>query len=174
MASKNTATDEQKWAALEAELKDDPAKLSLFYENPASFLKAAGIEMVLVPPAQIDARKTLRGVKTADKGLRVKRYWWGQDFIMNEKLTSDIVSGIQGIGSIAGIIAAASGIGAVLSAGIAAGFVLKMVEIKFVDRGKGVHWPITWAQWLALGLAVPGGPGAVTAAAALWLHPLRN
>ncbi|MFC1535419.1 hypothetical protein ACFL7M_18890 [Thermodesulfobacteriota bacterium] len=158
--SKNTVTKEQKWAALNAKLRDDPTKLSSFYDNPVPVLEAAGIEMVHLPPAQIGAEST-------GESLKVTSHWWGQNFIMNEKLTDDIVKGIEGIGAVARLICAASGVGTVIAAAIATGFVLKKVEIQIVDNGKGVHWPITWAQWATI---LGGGVSAVM----LFIHPLRN
>jgi hypothetical protein len=184
LMSKTKETNEQKWAALEEELRDEPAKLSSFYENPLPVLEAAGIEAALVPPEEIDEVKGLKSIKKASAGesFRVKKYWWGQKFIMNEKLTSDIVEGVEVSGGIAALVgpallaagAVTAGTAALVGAGLALVFIAKRAEIKMVDNGKGVYWPITWLQWGALAASAPGGPVTFSIAAAAVLHPFRR
>jgi len=109
-------------------------------------------------------------------------HWWGVDIVMNQKLTQDIIDGLTGGGALAGAITSALGAAGIITGGIAtvigaaiAGIVaLKIAEIKIVNNGKGVHWPITWVQWAALLAAVPGGPAAVIAAGLIFIHPVRN
>jgi hypothetical protein len=158
--------------------------MNAFYENPLPVLEAAGIEAALVPPAEIGEVKGLQSVKKAStrESFRVKKYWWGQKFIMNEKLTSDIVEGVEISGGIAGLVepvlVAASivteGTAAIIGAGLALVFIAKRAEIKMVDNGKGVYWPITWVQWGILAASVTGGPVAFSIAAAAVLHPFRR
>ncbi len=120
-------------------------------------------------------------VEIAEK-ISVDKHWWGIDIVMNEKLTQDIITGITGSGALAGAIASAfggagvitGGVAAIIGAGIAGVVALKVMEIKLVDNGNGVHWPITWLQWAALIAAVPTGPAGVIAAGMVFLHPLRN
>lgn len=108
--------------------------------------------------------------------------WWGVDIKMNEKMTQDIVDGITGAGSIGSAVAAAMGGLSIITAGSATvigaaiGIIVaaKIAQIKITDNGKGVHWPISWAQWAVLGGAVPLGPAGVAAAGMAVLHPLRN
>ena len=51
---------------------------------------------------------------------------------------------------------------------------LKIAQINMANNGKGVHWPITWAQWGVILASAPGGPGAIVIASAAVIHPLRN
>lgn len=115
--------------------------------------------------------------------ITITKHWWGIDIKMNEKLTQDIIDGIIGTGVVGAAIATAlgatgvitSGIALIIAAGIAGVVAIKIAQIKIINNGKGVHWPITWApQWAALIATAPTGPAAVLAEGALFLHPLEN
>jgi hypothetical protein len=61
-----------------------------------------------------------------------------------------------------------------IGAAFAAAFGLKAAEIKIIDNGKGVYWPITWPQWAVIAAAAPSGPAILTAAISAVVHPLPN
>ncbi|TXF87758.1 hypothetical protein FUA23_17665 [Neolewinella aurantiaca] len=109
-------------------------------------------------------------------------HWWGVDIVMNEKLTDDIINGITGGGAVGSAIAAAFGAAGVVTGGVATAIgaaigaivALKIAEIKIVNNGSGVHWPITWPQWALLLAALPAGPAGIITAGMAFIHPLRN
>ncbi len=98
--------------------------------------------------------------------------------MMNEKLTLDIIDGTVATGAVAGLIGPALGaagivagpVAALIAAATAAAFALKVSEMKIVDDGNEVHWPITWLQWAAVLAAVPTGPAGTL----VFIHPVRN
>ncbi len=114
--------------------------------------------------------------------ITVETHWWGVDFVLNEKLTQDIIAGTIASGPLATAIAAAlaaagvvtGGIATALGAGFAAAFALKAAEIKIVDNGKGVHFPVTWLQWAPVIASIPTGPAGIVAAIMVFIHPVRN
>jgi hypothetical protein len=57
---------------------------------------------------------------------------------------------------------------------VAAIFEAKIAEIKIINKGKGVHWPISWLQWGILLAAVPTGPVGIVGAGLVFVHPLRR
>ncbi len=138
-------------------------------------------------------------VSGEDEHFSVNQYWWGFDIVMNEKLTQDIVDGLSALepisAALAGALAAASlvtaGTAAIIGTALVAVFVAKVTQIKIVDKGKGVHWPITWPQAVALQSAASGASiasgtsflpqqwnpvtyAAVFGAAITVAHPFRN
>jgi len=114
--------------------------------------------------------------------ITVSKRWWGIDIVMNDKLTQDVIAGVEGGGALAAGITSAfatasvitGGAAAVIGVALAAIFAAKVFEIKVIDNGKGVHWPISWPQWAALIGSAPAGPTAIVAVAMVVLHPLRN
>lgn len=147
-------------------------------DNYQSLFEAMGISVDpgnRISPFSADAL-------AAGEEVSAETHWWGVDIIMNEKLTQDIIAGITTTGPVASAITAAfvSGgvitgpVGGVIAAGVAGIAALKIAEIKIVDNGSGVHWPISWLQWAILLAAVPTGPAGVLAAGAVFVHPLRN
>ena len=118
----------------------------------------------------------------ASESVTIKTHWWGIDIILNEKLTSDIIAGTTATGSVATALAAAFGAAGIITGGVAtaigaalaAVFALKTAELKIVDNGKGVHFPITWPQWGTLLVAAPAGVAGIVAALVVFIHPLRN
>lgn len=201
ITSVTSLTNEEKFNMLAADFEKNPAALQAFLENPRPVLEAAGIPMVRewsIPPElqqtpaelQVAIEKAKPLIDEAAKmltarprlaaapgaaNLRVRLHWWGVDFIMNEKLTEDVIEGIGMSGPFAAVVVAALGYAGVLTGGLADAVAailavtieLKRWQVKLVNKGKGVHWPVTWAQWVVL---VPGGVGG----AMLWLHPVRN
>jgi hypothetical protein len=104
----------------------------------------------------------------------INYYWWGFEIVMDEDLTQKIITGSEAVGALTGLLAAAlafiPGIGPVLTtvAGLfAAAFVVKALQIKFVDNGNGVYWPVTIPQ-IALVIATP------VAGSLAFLHPFAN
>lgn len=125
--------------------------------------------------ASMSARRVANPVK-------IETNWWGVNFILNEKVTQDLIAGTTGSGVVAGFVATAlggagvitGGAATVIGGGIAAIFAIKIAQMKIVNRGNGVHFPITWLQWAAIVAALPGGPAAILAAGAVLLHPIPN
>lgn len=181
---------EQKFSVLQDALKKDPSMDKAFASNPTQFLSQAGIPLLpnmMTPAASATVGAT--GLKlaaynsVAAKGekVTVTTHWWGVDIVMNEKLTSDITSGIAGAGSIGTLVgsAIAAGtsvgpVGTVIGAAVGIICAAKVAQIKITDNGSGVHWPITWLQWGALVAAAPGGPASIAAAGMVFVHPVRN
>lgn len=162
----------QKFAALQAKLGTGP-DWQAFLQNPQPQLQAAGIPTLnyTEPPSAADfaAAAAAQGDQ-----LTVVSKWWGQDWVLNEKLTSDVVTGLEGLGALTEVIGGALGCGAVIAAGIAAAFIVQITEIKIADNGNGVYYPVTWLQWAALAEGVTLGPSGVCTAALVFLFPLRN
>jgi len=112
----------------------------------------------------------------------IKTHWWGIDIILNNKLTTDIIDGTAATGTVTTAIVAALGVAGLLTGGaatimggaVAAAFALKTAELKIVNNGKGVHFPVTWPQWGTLLVALPAGVAGIIAALLLFIHPLRN
>ncbi len=126
-------------------------------------------------PTNVSARRAANPVK-------IETNWWGINFILDEKVTQDLIAGTTGSGVVAGFVASAlgaagvitGGAATVIGAGIAAIFAIKIAQMKIVNQGKGVHFPITWLQWAGIVAALPGGPAAILAAGAVLLHPVPN
>jgi hypothetical protein len=185
--------EDTRFNTLMDQMKADPAALKAFQADPLPRLRKAGIPLLpavsmppaaqaFVPEADVGVRAATGLLGAGGEQIRVSAKWWGIDFVMNEKLTQDIISGVTAGGPLAGAIAAALGAAGVVTGGIAtaigaafaAVFALKAAEIKIIDNGNGVHWPVSWVQWAALLAAVPGGPAVITAAAMAFIHPVRN
>ena len=126
-------------------------------------------------PSNLSARR-------AANPITVETKWWGIDIILNEKVTADLIAGVTGSGVVAGFVAKALGFAGVITggaatvigAGIAAIFAIKIAQMKIVNRGNGVHFPITWLQWAAIVAALPAGPAGILAAGAVFIHPIPN
>lgn len=178
MSLTQTMSLEEKFADLMAEHERNPEAKMAFQNDPVAALQAAHIPLV---PTLVTDFGVLEGVGLSEH-ISVEKHWWGIDIVMNEKLTSDITHGLTGTGPIASAVAAAlgavgvvtGGVATALGAGLAAIFAAKVAEIKIIDDGKGVHWPITWIQWAALAAAVPTGPAGIVAAGMAFIHPVRN
>ncbi len=169
-----------------------------FIANPLPVLESAGIPIVKewqggggLPSnisnlsrsiASASASVSANAAIAESEHMEVKVDWWGVDFIMNEKLTQDIIAGTETTGALASIIAGAlgaagvvtAGIATALGAGLAAAFIVKIAEISIINNGHGVHFPISWLQWGPLILSVPSGPGGITVASLVFIHPVRN
>jgi hypothetical protein len=185
-------TEDSRFNTLMDQMKADPAAMAGFQNDPLPQLRKAGIPLlpaVSMPPAaqafvpQADVGTRAAGLLGAGgEQISAHTKWWGVDIVMNEKLTQDVIAGVTAGGPLAGAIAAAlsaagavtGGVATAIGAAFAAVFALKVAEIKIIDNGGGVHWPISWVQWAALVAAVPGGPAAITAAAMAFIHPVRN
>jgi hypothetical protein len=179
-------TNQEAFHELMANLKRDPEKLALFYQTPTVFLEEAGIPVFEKPsdvPGGIEkpAIKTPVKAMAATSGFHVITHWWGLTFVMDENITNKIAIGEAGLASLGPIIAAglvASGsvtgpVGSLISASFAAAFALKATEIKLIDGGKGVYWPITWPQW-GLVLVNATMPPMLVTTIATFIHPLPN
>jgi hypothetical protein len=168
---------------IEQNFEKAKSDLKVTLDSQINALKEMGIAVNEPSLAYDDAPMAKRtAARGAAEQITASVHWWGVDIVMNEKLTQDIISGVTGTGTIGGLIAAAlgaagvvtGGIATLIGAGIAAVVGIKVAQIKITNNGNGVHWPITWVQWAALLAAVPGGPAAILAAGALFLHPVRN
>jgi hypothetical protein len=163
-----------------AKLKLDVSNLEKFNNDPKSFLETAGIP-IIVDSASIQS-SVYNSIGANVSGLSVESYWWGVDIEMNEEITQGIITGMIPAGTLGPLIASAlatAGImagplAALIGAAFATVFALKAAEIKLVNGGKGVHWPISWLQWGAVIAAIPGGPTAIVAAIVIFIHPIRN
>lgn len=163
-----------------ANFKANPARLEEFLHNPQPFLHGAGIPVLAALPHALMA--PVAAGSLADYQIDFKLAWWGIDVTMNEELTQAIISGLI-VGaplvslittSLAALEIVTAPIAAVIAAALAASFAVKVAEIKLVDEGDGVHWPISWLQWAAVVAAVPAGPAGVIAAILVFIHPLKN
>jgi len=157
-----------------------------FFLAPMPHLAAAGIPVL--PTASVNGivmpMVAATATATAETGeqLTVEVHWYGITFTMNEKLTQDIINGTTAGGVLSGLVVSALGLAGVMTGGIAtvvggivaSVFALKIAEMKIIDNGSGLYWPITWPQWAILLASVPGGPTTMLAAAMVALHPLRN
>lgn len=127
-------------------------------------------------------KSSLARSKSSSRKILVKKRWWGIVIYMSERLTQDIISGAMAAGALGKLIAVGfgaagvvtGGVAAVLGAGIATIAILKIVQIRLVNNGKGVNWPISWFQWAALMAAVPSGPAGIATAGVVFFHPSRN
>lgn len=162
-----------------SELWSDPVARQALQSNPVVALTEAGIPTMT---AWSEALGTKSAATKSGEKIDATTHWWGFDIVMNEKLTQDIIDGTVGVGTLGPLVAAALGAAGIVTGGVAtligaacaAAFGLKVAEIKIVNNGKGVHWPITWLQWAAVLAAVPSGPGGLIAAIMLFIHPVRN
>ena len=179
---------EARFMRLFTSLQADPPALQSFISKPQAVLEAEGIPIVesLTGPLVNSEGSGIFGdtttLATDGPQLRVNKHWWGVDFIMNEELTQGIATGAIVGPPLAALVAGGLALGsvitgpvaAVVGAGFATAMAAKIVQIKLTDKGKGVHWPITWIQWAGVIAAVPGGPGGIVAALIVFIHPLRN
>jgi hypothetical protein len=180
---------DEKFAVLQAKLARDPAAKKEFQENPLPQLEAAGIPLLpaIATPPSVQALVTganigSRAIVVAGEEISVNSHWWGIDVVMNEKLTQDIITGLTASGALGGIIGGAIGAAGIVTGGVATVIggaialiiAAKTAEVKIVDNGKGVHWPISWPQWAALIAALPMGVAGIVAAGMAFIHPLRN
>ena len=167
-----------------------------FYENPVPILKKRGITIipsaVASPHYDSHIRKmaisipalSASGAAAApneSERLWVVMHWWGPEFFMNEKLTQDIIMGVEMIGAVevlvVGALAAAGGVpgaiaaamGVVISTVVAA----KTFELKVVDNGNGISFPVSWAQWALIVGAAPPSPPSIAVAMGV-IHPIRQ
>ncbi len=183
------ATYEQSFANLWASLRSNPAAKLGFEENPVLTLTQAGIPGITAWSHTLDSQPKFSGAQSlqpalavAGEKIDVEVNWWGIDFIMNEKLTQDVIAGTTAGGALGTLIGAALGAAGVVTGGIAtligaalaSAFSLKVAEMKIVNNGNGVHWPVTWLQWAPVLAAVPGGPATILAALMVFVHPVRN
>jgi hypothetical protein len=121
----------------------------------------------------------LRGTAEA---ITANVHWWGFDINCNEKLTQDIIAGVTGTQALGGLIGGAlaftgvvtGGIAALLGAAFAAAFALKAEEIKLINNGNGVNFPISWLQLAPVISSIPGGPSTIIIAIMAFIHPVRN
>jgi hypothetical protein len=194
-------TYDDAFAALMAKVERNPRAKKAFAEDPVSALKAAGIP--LVPALEIPLESqgfTLSAFKPEDlriaaepmtlgkpvlaaaRHVTVGTRWWGIDIRMDQQITRDFVDGITPAAALGPIIAGAlvtagalsGGIATIVGGGVSLVIAAKVAQVKITNRGKGVHWPITWLQWAGLLAVVPLGPGGWAGAAIVLFHPLRN
>ncbi len=163
-----SAQYQQKFETLLAKLGQG-AEWQAFLNNPKPYLDQAGIPLVdqtedpdpMLPTA-------------SSSGLTIQKKWWGQNWIMDETLTQNIVDGIEGSGALAEALGATLGVGEILALPIVLGLLTKVGAIKLADKGKGVCWPISWFQWAVLAASFPGGPAGIAVAAEGVLWPKGN
>lgn len=171
---------EEKFAMIKDKLSKDPVGMQAFFENPKIMLEQTGIPRVEDLITQYQSASEDMKFQSASEEIKVNTKWWGLDFIMNEELTQKIITGQIASEALAGLISAsllAAGIAQPLAVAVGAAFaailVLKYVELRIVDNGKGVHWPITWLQWAAL-ILPPWDVASLTVKGAVLIHPVRN
>lgn len=156
-----------------------------FYLAPLPHLAKAGIPLVsnaVSNNAVLPLLAAPAALGDSGEQITVETHWYGITFVMNEKLTQDIINGTTAGGVLSGLIVSALGLAGVMTGGIATVvggvvatvFAAKIAEMKIIDNGNGLYWPITWPQWAVLMASVAGGPTAILAAAMVVLHPLRN
>lgn len=172
-------------------LRADPSALQNFISNPRPVLEAAGIPVGEISTSGNETDQPPDATKAAKVDVNITNYWsmganlhwWGIDFTMNEGLTQAVANGTIASGALTTLISSALIVGSVLTgplvapiaAGFTAAFILKASEIKLVDQGNGVYWPITWVQWALVLSALPiAGPPGVIAQIMLFIHPLPN
>lgn len=170
-------TLQTKFNNLVRRLQANPTEMKAFETDPVSVLREEGIPLVSSfvtgPHSQ---------VAPAAEHVSVSRHWWGYDIKMSDKLTEDIIQGVTGAGAIGSLVTSAFAaaatipppVGPLLAGAVGTACTLKVTEIKSVNNGNGVSWPITWPQFATLVAAVPGGPPAVAAALMVFVHPVRN
>lgn len=180
--------DQRKFAQLLAKLEKDPAAMAAFQKNPVAVLKAEGIA---TPP-------TLKGVNTkatrttattnsarstrAFSGVVVGKHWWGLDIIMTEPATQKLIDGATSTSTLGEFMAAAldaanvvsGGVAGVVGSGLALIVEAKVAQVKLVNKGRGVHFPISWVQWGLLASSTATGPSGVLATGVVFVHPAAN
>lgn len=167
------ASYQARFTTMFAQLRTDPAALEAFTANPRPKLESAGIPVGATPPSA-----GLAG----SYSCTVDTYWWGLNITMNESLTQAIVTGTIAAGPLATLVSSAlvaagvvtGPVGAVIGSAFASAFALKVVEIKLIDDGNGVYWPVSWPQLAAVLAAVPTGPAGIIAAIMIFIHPVAN
>ncbi|BCD99571.1 hypothetical protein [Marinagarivorans cellulosilyticus] len=102
------------------------------------------LSQLLAPPQPSNA------LAASSSGVSVSAHWWGFELKFNESFTQGIITGTEGGSAIAGIIAAAQPELAPVAGIIGGAIALEGVAIKAVDKGKGVHFNLNWAE-----IAVP-------------------
>jgi hypothetical protein len=114
-------------------------------------------------------------------GISIETRWWGFIIVMDDNITTKIYTGGETVAGVSVIVAgslatvgAPGAIISVLAGGLAAATFAKSGEMKVLNNGHGVYWPITWLQLAALIGSAAGGPGPVVAAALLVIHPWPN
>lgn len=173
LAYQNTLND------LQIKMQSDPAKLAAFQANPLPALLNANLPVSLVP-AGSNSTSVNKDVDP-NQPVIVHVKWWGIDIIMNESLSQEIANGIATAGDVAKQLAdnmntnseEANLVDAAVYA-IAAACMEKSAEIKSADKGSGVHWPISWFQWLAVLASVPYGAPTILASVLIFIHPAPN
>ena len=166
-----------------ADLSGDKAKLDAFLADPVPQLHAAGFPVLPTrfhPPIADPAAQSFDS--GASNPISVNTCWWGIEIVMDEATTQGIISGGIALGPLVSLIQAGLIVGGVLAgpvaiafaAGTAAAIIVKAQEIRVIDNGNGVYWPISWLQWAALIPILPLGPASVSAWFVALVHPLRN
>lgn len=138
--------------------------------------------MVAVDSGNLIEANAIPNNLNESESVTVSKFWWGIDIKCNEKLTEDIITATATAGPIGTAIAAAlvgagvftGGIATAIGAAFAAAFALKVAEIKIVNNGEGVHFPITWLQMAPVIMQIPMGPVAIIGAIMIFIHPVRN
>jgi len=111
----------------------------------------------------------------------IETNFWGFDIIMDEDLTNDFAIGTGVAPALSSAIIGAFGaagivtgpVGAAIGGAFALAFAAKVAEIKIVDNGAGVHWPVTWVQLAPLVVTV-GFPPTLVAMILVFIHPFPN
>jgi hypothetical protein len=191
-AMQTTESNQVKFEQLMARLHKDPAALDAFSKNPTSLLSEFGIPAVSAfddldekdKAASSGAHRPAVAQAAAVGGgenLSVEWVWWGVKVILNEKLTQDVMTGmdwIKGLGPIVdpGLVWACvltAVCAAIAGQAIALLISAKSAEVKLVDNGNGVYFPLLWPQIPVL-IGLGAFPPMEAVADAVTVHPFRN
>ena len=188
---------QQKFSELTSNLKTQGTEqLEKFLENPLPALCESDILLLQAIVLPVEAQSSLEVVQLKEANtaigvsvpgndvtepISVKWRWWGVDIIMDQETTEKISKGLfekNSLGSMLTTALAAMGVGSVIATVLGTVFALCFIEkswqMKVTNKGKGVHWPISWIQWSMIICAVPAGPIAIALNAALYFHPVAN
>lgn len=187
-----SVSNEQKFEKLIAKFSSHPSGLEEFMKNPGPALEQFGIEIPAsidqLDPSEMRGRivsapivRTMTVAGDSAEQVSVEKHWWGVKIILNEKLTQDVSSGLDWLKLLAPLIVGALGFAGLLTGpaatvvGAGAALVIgsKQLEVKVVDNGQGVYFPLLWPQ-IAVLFALGPFPPMEAVAAAVSVHPVRN
>lgn len=164
--------------AVQLQMQATQAQLQSFQADPLPALLNAGLPIGITSVA---TSSTTPATAAGSSPVTVKVKWWGVDIIMDEMLTQQVAKGLLTAAQLSEQIAAnmnsdSKGAAAVQAAiyAIALACLEKTAETKSADKGSGVHWPISWVQWLAVLGAFPLGPPAILVQVLIFIHPAPN
>ena len=191
-AMQTTESNQVKFEQLMARLHKDPAAFDAFSKDPTSHLSDAGIPAVsafddldekdkAAPSGAHRPALVQSDAVGGGENLSVERHFWGVYVILNEKLTQDVMAGMDWMKTLgpmvtAGLVAAGAltaGVAAVVGPLIAVVIGAKYLQVKLVDNGNGVYFPLVWPQ-IALLIGLGAFPPMDLVVATVSVNPFRN